>query len=197
MRLAASSVVAGIVAGSLAGCQGSIPAPPPLPTASAPATSAGTAPAPSGSGRPEPGADLVQVTNTPPVEPAAARVFLDYVRFWQRDMLALRSNDLARSGLLDYLFPPQLQTTATYLADQRKAGRHTEGVIGIAPDVTSVRGRSATISDCLDQSRSYDVDRSGRRLPPSARNLPLTVALQLGTDNRWKVSNLSRQRGSC
>src|SRR5262249_22002628 len=145
---------------------------------------------PAAGGAPEPGSDRVRVTVEAPTEPDAARVFADYVRFWQRDMVALRSNDLRGSGVLDYLFPPQLQTTAAYLARQRRAGRHTEGVVGIAPLVGSVRGGSATVSDCLDQSGSWDVDRSGHRIPPTRRTLPLAVALQLGTDHRWKVSGL-------
>ena len=196
-RRAAALLAAGLAAVPLGGCQPSQPTPPPLPSAPAPTTAAPTSPAPSGSARPEPGADLVKVTGDPPVEPVAARVFADYVRFWQRDMLALRSNDLRGSGALDYLFPPQLQTTASYLTGQRRAGRHTEGTVDIAPEVGSVRGRSATVTDCLDQSAAYDVDRSGKRIRPAPRHLPLTVSLQLGTDSRWRVSNLGRRVGSC
>jgi hypothetical protein len=194
--LAAGLLVAGLVTVPLAGCRRDEPAPAPLPTMSAPApSSATTSPGPLATA--EPGADLVTVTGTAPVDPAAARVFADYVRFWQRDMLALRTNDLRTSAVLHYLFPPQLQMTATYLADQRKAGRHTEGRIGVAPEVGSVHGRSATVTDCLDQAGSYDVDRSGRRVRPTPAHLPLSVSLQLGTDNRWKVSNLRRRGGSC
>jgi hypothetical protein len=198
-RLVARLLATGVVGVALAGCTGSAPAPPPLlPSATAePTSSAATSPGSTGSGAPEPGADLVTVTGTPPADRAAARVFADYVRFWQRDMLALGSNDLRKSGVLDYLFPPQLQTTATYLTTQRRAGLHTEGTVGIAPQVTSVRKRSATISDCLDQSAAYDVDRAGKRIRPTPRRLPLSVALQLGTDNRWKVSNLGRRGGGC
>ena len=197
-RRAVVLLTAGVLAGQLAGCQRAQPAPPPLPGADPSMASATTSPGPSGSATAEPGADLVTVTSTAPADRAGARVFADYVRFWQRDMLALRSNDLRRSGVLDYLFPPQLQTTATYLASQRRAGRHTEGVVGIHPDVTSVRGRYATIKDCLNQSGSYDLDRSGRRIPPSGRpRLPLVVALQLGADDRWKVSTLSQVAGTC
>ena len=193
MRYAAGMAV---LVASLAACQGSEPGPAPLPSASEPSGTAatpagGTAPAP------EPGADLVTVTSSPPADPAAARVFDDYVRFWQRDMLALRSNDLRGSGVLAFLFPPQLQETATYLAGQRRAGRHTEGTIGIAPGVASVQGRSATVTDCLDQSRTFDVDRSGRRIRPKPPHLPLTVSLQRGADDRWKVSDLGRRGGSC
>jgi hypothetical protein len=190
-------LAAGLVAGQLAGCQRSRPVPPPLPGAGSP-TPATTSPRPTGSATSEPGADLVTVVGAAPADRAGALVFADYVRFWQRDMLALRSNDLRRSGVLDYLFPPQLQTTATYLASQRSAGRHTEGVVSIHPSVTSVRDRYATVKDCLDQSRSYDLDRSGRHIPPSGKpRLPLVVALQLGADNRWKVSSLSQVTGTC
>jgi hypothetical protein len=189
---------AGLLAGQLAGCQRSHPAPPPLPGAGMPTASAATSPGPSAGAAAEPGADLVKVTSSAPADRLRARVFADYVRFWQRDMVALRSNDLGRSGVLDYLFPPQLQTTATYLASQRRAGRHTEGAVSIHPEVMSVRSRYATITDCLDQSGSYDVDRSGRQIRPSGRpRLPLVVAVQLGRDNRWKVSTLSQVAGAC
>jgi hypothetical protein len=195
----AAGLAAALVAGPLAGCQGTEPAPPPLPSASETSGTAATSPGTTGGAdsASEPGADLVTVTSSPPADPAAARVFDDYVRFWQRDMLALRSNDLRGSGVLAFLFPPQLQETATYLAGQRRAGRHTEGTIGIAPAVTSVRSRSATVTDCLDQSRTVDVDRSGRRTRPTPPHLPLTVSLQRGTDDRWKVSDLGRRGGSC
>jgi hypothetical protein len=198
MVLVMAGMVAGVVAGQLAGCQRSESAAPPLPGAGTPTTSAAASSGPSGSATAEPGADLVKVTSTAPADRTAARIFADYVRFWQRDMLALRSNDLRRSGVFDYLFPPQLQTTTTYLASQRRAGRHTEGVVGVRPEVTSVRGRYATVKDCLDQSGSYDLDRSGRHIPPTGRpRLPLVAAMQLGTDSRWKVSTLSQVAGKC
>jgi len=193
---AAALLAAGLLGLPLAGCHGSTPAPP-LPGASAPMGSAATSPGPTAGGSPVPGADLVTVAGTGPGDRAGAHVFADYVRFWQRDMLALRSNDLRTSGVLDYLFAPQLQRTAIYLADQRRAGRHTEGVVTIRPNVVSVTGRSAVVSDCLDQSRSYDVDRAGRRIPPARRNLPLTVALQLGAGDRWRVSDLAPRSGTC
>jgi hypothetical protein len=195
--LLSAGLSAGLLAGLLAGCRTSPPAAPPaLPGASQAAVTA--SPTPTAGVPAGPGAALVRVTSGPPGDRTQARIFADYVRFWQRDMLALRSNDLGTSGLLAYLFPPQLQTTATYLSGQRRAGRHTEGTITISPQVTSVRGSSATVDDCLDESRSYDVDRAGRRAAATGpRRLALTVALQLGTDKRWKVSNLGRRSGTC
>ena len=181
----------------LAGCGGSDR--PPLSTGSGPTPPTGTQVSPTAAPQPAaPGADLVTVTAEPPADPAQARVFADYVAFWQRDQLALRTNDLAGSGLLDHLFPPQRERTVGYLAQARRAGRHTEGVIGIGPQVGSVRGSGAVVRDCLDQAGSYDVDRAGRRLPRTGpARLRLTVTLQRGTDGRWKVSNLARENGSC
>jgi hypothetical protein len=193
----AAVVSALLAAGLLAGCSGSEPAPPPpLPSGSESGPASASASA-SGSAAAEPGAELVKVDSSAPVNPEEIPVFADYVRFWQRDMLALGSNDQRASGVLEYLFPPQLQATARYLAEQRKAGRHTEGAITISPEVTSVRGSSATVKDCLDQSGSYDVDRAGHRFPPQRPHLPLVVALQRGTDQRWKVSDLTTGSGTC
>lgn len=187
-----------LTAVSLAGCGDPEPPPPP-PGASTPVTSTSTVTStvPSGSATAKPGAKLVRVISSPPGDRARARVFADYVRFWQRDMVALRDNDVRASGVLDYLFPPQLQRTLKYIADQRRAGVHTEGTISIRPRVRSVGQQSATIKDCLDQSASYDVDPAGRRIPLTQRRIPLVIALQFGMDNRWKVSNLTRDRGTC
>jgi len=185
-RLAAA---AGLLAtAALAGC--SSDAPPALggsgatTTAAVPAT---TTPAPTPAG---PGALLVVVTTTPPADAGSGRVFADYVAFWQRDMLALRTNDVQRSGVLDYLFPPQTATTIDYIAGRRRSGVRTDGVLRIAPTAPTVSGRSAFLRDCLDQTGVVDVDRSGRRTTVRARS-PLSVALVMGTDRRWRVSRLT------
>jgi hypothetical protein len=198
-RRTVALLAAALFAGSLVGCTRDQAAAPTLPEAPASTGPATASPTPSGTAREsaEPGADLVRVTSQPPGGRAAARVYADYVRFWQRDMLALRTNDLRGSGAVAYLFPPQLQNTTAYLGKQRRAGIHTEGTIGIAPLATAVRARSAVIQDCLDQSTSYDIDRSGKHISPSPPHLPLTVSMQLGADNRWKVSNLGRRGGTC
>jgi hypothetical protein len=140
-----------------------------------------------------PGSDLVVVTTEPPADPVERRVFTDYVTFWQRDMLTLTTGDLTRSGLLDYLFAPQVETTVRYVNDRRRRGIRSQGLLRIAPVVLSARARSAMLRDCLDQTAVVDVDRSGRRtrLTPG---LGLTVALTRTPDGRWRVSNLRQTR---
>jgi hypothetical protein len=149
------------------------------PSSAAPTTAAG------------PGGNLVVVGTEAPADPTQARVFADYVVFWQRDMLALTTNDAGGAGVADYLFPPQAQTTAAYLAGRRRSGVRSQGVLRIAPTVTVTGRTSATVRDCLDQTGVRDVDRSGRRIALPG-HVGLTVQLVRTPDGRWRVSRLAQ-----
>ncbi len=209
-RMPGRAGVALVLGGLVAGC---VPeqASDPLPTGGAtgqvveePATgptapgSAGTGPAatgpagtgPSGTGSAPPVPQLVRVTSNPPDDPGQLAVFNDYATFWQRDMIALITNDLQRAGVLDYLTGGQAATTTAYIGDRRKRQVRTLGLLKIAPTVLSATDRAAQIKDCLDQSGMFDIDNKGRKTQLPAR-VPMSVALVHTPDGRWRVSQLT------
>jgi hypothetical protein len=188
--------VAGLVAaaGLAAGCTGGNGAAEPgLPSDSPTRPAAGSTSAapttPTG-----PGAALVVTTTDPPTDPNQRKVFADYVTFWQRDMVALTTNDLRRSGVLDYLIAPQAADTVSYVDGRRRTGVHSQGVLRIAPQVGTAGPRSATVRDCLDQTGMSDTDRVGRRtrLTPKVAMSVSLIRTPDGTPaGRWRVSRLT------
>lgn len=199
----ALACAAAAVGCSTSGTNGIAPPNPTLPAPPQPATAqnGGSAPgspgaAAPGSGpvvNPAPGAGQVQVKATAPVnDPDAARAFVDYIVYWQRSQAAALTNDLEQAQLAPYLAPAQLRAVRAELAADRRAGRHTTGVIAISPAVERVQGRSATITDCLDQSSSLEVDRAGQARPVEPALVRLTVTMTRAASGRWTVSKVVR-----
>jgi hypothetical protein len=165
----------------------------PVATGSAGTGPAATGPAgtgPSGTGSAPPVPRLVRVTSNPPDDPGQLAVFNDYATFWQRDMIALITNDLQRAGVLDYLTGGQAASTTAYISDRRKRHVRTLGLLTIAPTVLSATDQAAQIRDCLDQSGMFDIDNKGRKTQLPAR-VPMSVALIHTPDGRWRVSQLT------
>jgi hypothetical protein len=185
-----TAVLAAVTA--LAACAGAQQAEEPLPTGG-PAT---VAPAPSSRPPrtlpPPPGAALVVVRSRPSADASRRAVFADYVTFWQRNMVALTTNEVNGSGVIDYLASPQLDATVTSLVDRRSRGVRNQGVLRIAPQVASVQGQAALLRDCLDQAGMVEVARAGRRTRLTPK-VAMSVRLTRGSDGRWRVSELIQQ----
>lgn len=175
------------------------------PTTEAPSSSTSTSPTPTLTDSPStstsPGSastSSAPASVSPTPDPAAQKeaVTAAYLAYW--DVL-----------VYDHKVPDPKDPRVAE-ATTGKARTHLEGVLTLRQAYkqktygvpvhrigpVTVKGKSATLIDCMDTSKSGVVDENGKKLTVGVPRFPLTVTLELGPDERWRVALTTNREGA-
>jgi hypothetical protein len=130
---------------------------------------------------------------------SSAAIEKAYRRFWTvADTLADLPPNRWLPELSTVAADPLLTQIYQGLHTQRQAGRRDYGTVMPRPTVVAVQAATATVLDCQDASRSGELDID-TGLPTTVGNArtPLAATLTLGTEGRWRLSQLRYLDSSC
>lgn len=138
----------------------------------------------------------ISYATKPPADAGARAVYLAYARF--NALLASLGihPDPGNAGIAELTTGALQHQLVTSERQNVAAGRQTYGPVTIAPVVT-VRGNSATVVDCTDESQQHDYVR-GQRQSGAGTTASYSTQLQQ-LDGRWVVTGTStgRTTASC
>lgn len=178
-RATRTSIIVGLIGLSLAACSDAngIQTRPPGPSDS-PATLAAATPTPSAS-------------TQPGVERLVRQRYVDFQRVVAEAGAASDADD---PRLAEYATGAVLENLRGKLAVRRQSGVRLYGMPVPRVQSVSVAGDRATVRDCLDNSGTGLMDRSGKKLSVG-RDRQATTATLVREDGTWKVSEIATVAG--
>jgi hypothetical protein len=124
-------------------------------------------------------------------------VYDAYVAFWKADVGVLGDPSKGAAAVRKLAVDPQRRRTLADLEQMRVAEQKSIGTLTIKPSVVAVKGKQATLSDCLDDTAMPTVDKKGKKVDDSeGKRVRLDVTMSL-VQNAWVVSDLQGGSGTC
>ena len=140
-------------------------------------------------------------TTSAAVEAAeAAAAAAAYTRFWRVSRTFDRRYPQRswRHVLGEVAADPALSLVLAQATAQARNRITLYGTVVPHPTVTLRGGARAGVRDCQDASRAGQADAvTGRRRTVGVARNPITAALALGADGRWRVASVDFPGGSC
>ena len=175
VRLAIGCLVIATMLLAVAGCGQSSPATTTTPTPSATAT-----PSPSG-------------------QSASDQVLAAYRAEWAAFEQAAATSDVSYPGLAETMVDPLLHQIRLNLAGDKADGIVTRGTIDLHPQIASINGNTAMVTDCSYSKSVLVYAATGQLVPPITQpeyNGVKAMLVQV-TPGVWKVQQQTVTEGKC
>jgi hypothetical protein len=136
-------------------------------------------------------------TTRPSKADTKAAVLAAYRAYWADVVAVGKTADWQSPRLAKHATGQALEKVRTHFRTMKAAGLIDLGTVKLSPKVTTVRGRTAVIEDCIDVSRFllHDAKTRQPRERPDPRPDDGVATLTLTADG-WKVSK-TVGRGKC
>ncbi len=129
--------------------------------------------------------------------PEGAAVVAAYEDFWDAYLEAADPMDPAHPVLAEHAVNPQLERLQRSFLARRSSGEVIRGTLDLAPELISVEGGTARVSDCYaDSTGVYDAETGERKDTPSGVRHRITAEVVLD-GAVWKVSDITREGDGC
>ncbi len=129
--------------------------------------------------------------------PEGAAVVAAYEDFWDAYLEAADPMDPAHPVLAEHAVNPQLERLQRSFLARRSSGEVIRGTLDLAPELISVEGGTARVSDCYaDSTGVYDAETGERKDTPSGVRHRITADVVLD-GAVWKVSDITREGDGC
>jgi hypothetical protein len=136
-------------------------------------------------------------TTRPSKADTKAAVLAAYRAYWADVVAVGKTADWRSPRLAKHATGQALEVVRTHFRTMKAAGLIDLGTVKLSPKVTTVRGRTAVVEDCIDVSRFllHDAKTRQPRERPDPRPDDGVATLTLTADG-WKVSK-TVGRGKC
>ena len=144
-----------------------------------------------------PTTDFPAAVTTSTVLPEEAAVVSAYREFWEAYLEAADPMDPENPVLAEHAVNPQLERLQRGFLSRRSSGEVIRGTLDLAPEVVSIDGGTAVVSDCYaDSTGVYDAETGERKDTPTGVRHDITAEMVLDGAS-WKVSDITREGDEC
>jgi hypothetical protein len=133
-------------------------------------------------------------------DPLAARAVLDAYKTFHSDYLAVAEAFPVNPDdprVTAHLTGRELLQVHAQLLTMRNTGQYVQGTIDVAPQVTSIKGVSATVMDCsFDHTVFVDAATNQARTQPASRRTLVTATME-DVGGVWKLADFGAGGSDC